>query len=73
LGGSIAKVNDKIMFHIHCAVADSEHVLKGGHVTRGKVAVLNEISILKLEEITLTRELNPDTGLMEMIIPEDME
>jgi len=66
LGGSIAHVDGKFMPHIHCAVAGPDHSLKGGHLNRAKVAVLNEITILKLHDFYLTRKLNPTSGLMEL-------
>ena len=65
-GGSIAHVNGKFMPHIHCAVAGPDHILKGGHLNKAEVAVLNEITILKLHDFSLTRKLNPVTGLMEL-------
>jgi len=69
-GGSIASVDGKPMFHIHGAVAGPDHRIMGGHLNRGVVAVLNEIFILKLGEVALTRKLNPGSGLMELFIPE---
>jgi len=67
-GGSIARAEGKPMFHIHATLAGPDHRTVGGHVNRAVVAVLNEIFILKLEELELTRELNPGSGLMELVV-----
>ena len=67
-GGSIARVEGRPMFHIHATLAGPDHRTIGGHVNRATVAVLNEIFILKLEELELSRKLNPDSGLMELMV-----
>jgi predicted DNA-binding protein with PD1-like motif len=56
--------------HIHCSVADSEHQLWGGHLNKARVNVINEITILKLDKLNLTRIKNEETGLMELNIEE---
>jgi len=68
LGGSIATVEGKPMFHIHVTVADSNHKALGGHMNKATVAVLNEITIRKFDDMKLTRELNERSGLMELEI-----
>ena len=68
LGGSIATVEGKPMFHIHVTVAGSDHMAMGGHMNKATVAVLNEITIRKFDDMELTRELNKGSGLMELEI-----
>ena len=50
-GGSIATVDGKPAFHIHCTVAGQDHKVIGGHVNKATVAVLNEIVIRKFPEM----------------------
>lgn len=63
--GSIA-VDGSI--HIHCALADEDHAVHGGHLTKATVAVLNEIVIRRLDHITLGREYNERSGLKETTV-----
>lgn len=65
--GSIAYGKERTI-HLHCALADEEHKLIGGHLFKGTVNVINEITILKLNKMTLRRELNESRGLMELVI-----
>jgi len=67
-GGSIATVDGKPMFHIHCTVAGRDHRVIGGHANKATVAMLNEIVIRKFENMDLTRKLNPNSGLVELEI-----
>lgn len=67
-GGSIATIDGKPAFHIHCTVAGPDHRVIGGHINKGTVAVLNEIFIRKFPGMQLTRKLNPGSGLMELEI-----
>lgn len=66
--GSIAYAGNKLILHIHCGVANSKHQLYGGHLSKATVKVLNELIILKLSKILLTRKLNEKTGLMELAV-----
>ena len=71
LSGSIAinkKDPNEIIPHVHCSVADWKNQLWGGHLLKAKVNVVNEITILKLEELQLNRIKNDSTGLMELNI-----
>jgi predicted DNA-binding protein with PD1-like motif len=65
--GSIARGKEN-RIHIHVSLANSEHKVFGGHLLSAKVCVLNEIVILQMNEIDLTRKLNPKSGLMELEI-----
>ena len=65
--GSIAK-GDESKIHIHVSLASSEHKVFGGHLNKATVCVLNEIVLLRLNEITLTRKLNNKSGLLELDI-----
>jgi len=67
--GSIAKTKEN-KIHIHVSLANSEHKVFGGHLIRGKVCMLNEIVLLKAEEIVISRKYNEKTGLMELEVTE---
>lgn len=54
--------------HVHCSLSNERHELVGGHLFSGKVSVLAEVALQALEEVRLTRELNPETGLKELTI-----
>lgn len=56
--GSIAET-----FHIHCALADKDQNVYGGHLFKGRVSVVNEIVILRLNKTKLKREEDKTTGL----------
>ncbi|HID71490.1 MAG TPA: DUF296 domain-containing protein [Thermoplasmata archaeon] len=58
--------NGEFMPHLHVGVAGRDHSLKGGHLKKAKVAVLNEIILLKLPEKALTRKLNSRSNLYEL-------
>jgi len=59
---------DEISIHLHCSLSNKAHQAIGGHLTGAKVGVLNEICLLRLDEMSLSRKLNPKTGLKELII-----
>ncbi len=65
--GSIAKGKEN-RIHIHVSLADDEHRVFGGHLMRARVCVLNEIVLLRISELELTRKLNEKSGLMELEI-----
>ncbi len=52
--------------HLHCALADAEQRVVGGHLFRGRVAVLAEVAVRALDALALTRRKNPETGLLEL-------
>lgn len=56
--------------HVHASVANEKHEVVGGHLFAGTVAVLAEVSVLRLEGLRLTREMNPRTELRELTIHE---
>lgn len=69
--GSIAYSKDegaKFLPHIHCSVADRKHHVFGGHLYKGRVNVVNEITMLRLDELRLNRVKNEKTNLMELNI-----
>ena len=67
--GSLAIAeNGEFMPHLHVSLGAEDHMLKGGHLKRAQVAVLNEITILKLPKGTLTRKLNPESKLYELAV-----
>jgi hypothetical protein len=64
--GSVSTNDPRL--HIHVAVALKDHTVKGGHFFSGIADPLMEVHILRLEEIVLKRELNPNSGLKELTI-----
>lgn len=52
--------------HLHATVAGRNHQAIGGHLFEGRVSVLAEIGIQRLQGLRLTREKNPATGLNEL-------
>ncbi len=64
LHGSIASEPEGMRFHIHTALANPEHRIIGGHLFKATVGVVNEISILVLDNIGLVRNRDERTGLM---------
>ncbi|UCG68177.1 MAG: DNA-binding protein [Thermoplasmata archaeon] len=68
--GSIA-YSEENRIHVHVGLANSEHKVFGGHLMGAKVCVLNEIVLLKLEEMTLARKLDPKSGLSELEISDE--
>ena len=52
--------------HLHCGLASRELSLIGGHLFEGTVNVVNELLLLKLDDVKIRRELNQSTGLMEL-------
>ncbi len=65
--GSIS-TKDETVIHIHVGLAGADHKLLGGHLKRARVCVVNEILILRLEEMKFSRVLNPNSGLKELKI-----
>ena len=64
---------EKLLLHIHCALADDKQQVWGGHLHKAKVNVINEITLLRLENVQLTRIKNNTTGLMELNIGSNIE
>ncbi len=56
--------------HVHASVANERHEVVGGHLFAGTVAVLAEVTVVKLRGLRLTREMNPKTELKELTIHE---
>jgi predicted DNA-binding protein with PD1-like motif len=69
LQGNISRVQGRhdVMCHLHVAVADQNHQLKGGHLIGGEVSVVNEILLTKLDAIKIRRKKNKQ-GLFEMTL-----
>jgi len=68
LQGNIGR-GDDVICHFHVALAGENHELKGGHLLRGDVKVVNEIAIYCLKELKIRRRKN-DSGIMEMMLEE---
>jgi predicted DNA-binding protein with PD1-like motif len=70
--GSIARGQEN-RIHIHVGLANNEHKVFGGHLMSAKVCVLNEIVLLRMNEVDLTRKLNEKSGLMELEVSQGKE
>ncbi len=68
LQGSIT-TEEGTVIHLHTSLADENRNVIGGHLFQAEVCSLNEITIRKLDELNLTRKLNPETGLKELDLP----
>ncbi len=64
--GTIAGNDPK--YHIHMSGARSDHMIYGGHFFLGTADPLLEVRITKLDDISLTRELNETSKLNELKI-----
>lgn len=68
MSGTVAVSADdgeKVMPHVHVALAGPDLALVGGHLWKATVTVLNEVSIRRVDR-EMVRRLNPATGLMEL-------
>lgn len=66
LHGSLSmRADPKI--HLHVTVGRPDHGTMGGHLFRAKAAVVNEIHIVRFDEIHFNRRFNEKTGLRELI------
>lgn len=66
LHGSVAMRADPTI-HLHATVGRPDHAAVGGHLFRAKAAVVNEIQLVRFNEIRFDRDLNPATGLRELV------
>ena len=64
--GSIAWVDGHHDLHIHVGLAGREHRLIGGHLIKGRVCTLNEISLFATRDIEITRKRDKASGLRQM-------
>lgn len=69
LSGNISLQEDGHIVHAHAALAGPDHNLVGGHLTRGIVAVTNEIVLTRLP-MRVHRALEPETGLRGISFPD---
>jgi predicted DNA-binding protein with PD1-like motif len=69
LSGNITHQDDGYFVHAHAALAGPDHKLVGGHLTRGVVAVTNEIVLARLP-IRAVRKLEPESGLRGISFPD---
>jgi predicted DNA-binding protein with PD1-like motif len=69
LQGNISRMEEsnEVTCHLHVAVADHTHHLKGGHLIDGEVTVVNEILLKKLDLVKIRRKKNKQ-GLLEMTL-----
>jgi len=65
LSGNIIFQDGEYMFHLHAVLARPNKDAVGGHLSKGKVNVTNEIVILK-SDAPLRRKLDPATGLKSL-------
>ena len=69
LTGIISKGEDEYNFHLHASFGNEQKQVFGGHFIAGKVAVTNEIVLLKTD-MKVKRKLEESTGLMGLFLQE---
>ncbi|TET91568.1 MAG: DUF296 domain-containing protein [Methanomassiliicoccales archaeon] len=67
LQGSITTKGETVI-HLHTSLADESRNVIGGHLFEAEVCSLNELVIRRLDDVVLSRKLNPATGLKELQI-----
>jgi len=67
LSGIISQQNDEYEFHLHALLGGEDKKVVGGHLIKGKVAVTNEIVLLKAD-LKIERKLEEKTGLKGMFL-----
>jgi predicted DNA-binding protein with PD1-like motif len=67
LTGNICKQNGDYELHLHAVLGNEKKNAIGGHLIEGKVAVTNEIVILKTY-IDITRKFEEKTGLKGLFL-----
>ncbi len=67
LHGSVAARADPV-FHLHVAGGNESHGVVGGHLFKGTVNVLSEVCLARFDRVRLGRELNPRSGLRELVV-----
>lgn len=70
LTGNVLRQGGEYIFHVHAVLAKETKDAVAGHLSRGKVNVTNEITILK-SEIPARREMDEATGLMSLTFGEE--
>ena len=66
LHGTITVASEPAM-HLHLAAGGPGHQVVGGHVFKAAISTLGEVCLSRLEDVRLTRVLNPKTGLRELV------
>lgn len=64
--GNIATKDGGPVFHVHVNLAGRDKRVHGGHLIKGTVNIVNEIAILRSDDIKLSRQESAKTGLPEL-------
>jgi len=62
LSGNMIRQDGEYLFHLHAVLGNEEKAAIGGHLISGRVAITNEIVLLK-DDISIFRRLEEETGL----------
>lgn len=62
LTGNVSKQEKEYKFHLHAVLGNENKAVVGGHLIKGKVAITNEIVLLKTD-LKIKRKLEEETGL----------
>ena len=65
LHGTITPLSE-LAFHLHLAAGGPGHQVVGGHLFKATVSTLGEVCLSRLDDVRLTRIVNPKTGLREL-------
>jgi len=71
LNGTLIQHDSTYKAHLHVAISNQDKQVRGGHLIEGSVEVTNEI-VLLIIEAPLQRQYNKETGLYELILPNDI-
>jgi predicted DNA-binding protein with PD1-like motif len=66
--GNVGMSDEGEVLHVHITCGTAEGEVIGGHLISGRVNVVNEVVIFRLERTRLCRKLNSKTGLLELEI-----
>ena len=56
-------ITDDGSIHMHAQVADSDHHVHGGHLDKGKIYNVGEITLLVFKDMILTREKDEERDM----------
>ena len=67
LNGNVSKQGGDYEFHLHAVLGNENKGVVGGHLIKGKVAVTNEIVLLKTD-LKIKRNLEESSGLKGLFL-----
>jgi predicted DNA-binding protein with PD1-like motif len=65
--GTIAQVQGKPSLHIHLSAAQAGNKSITGHFVSGEIALLTEVVVVELTDISITREADPEVFSLPLL------